>query len=271
VYADTPVVNTSSVAPTSAAPSPIAVPYTTSGDNSHYSLPPAALPPVPTTNQSFGNMLNTSPVEDSPGIHHTDGSRRSVLVSIDDGVSQSREFLRSYQKVWQENTGSAPATPNDNTMDIGAAKLMELQRELEELEDSYETEYGDLSQSVSSNVQLNQLQLGDDEEKENTDPTSPQQSAPPTLDDDDGMVLMRTGNLDSSKVLQEVDHDVVVGGTDSFEYEVQDVSEVSEDIVEGGIIYEDEKEEGSDEELELVFVKEGVYQDPTTGKFYSLK
>ena len=113
-------------------PPTVDTPY--NNDNSHYSLPPSAMPPappVPRTEQSFGNMLDTSPMQDSPSLQQTGGSRRSVLASIDDGVRRSQEFLRSYEEVWHEN--SAPTTPNDNTMDIGAAKLRELQRELDEV------------------------------------------------------------------------------------------------------------------------------------------
>jgi hypothetical protein len=126
-------------------------------------------------------------------------------------------------------------------------------------------------------IHLNPLEQG--EEKENYDPESPLREGPPTLDDeDDGLVLMRTGNFNTSgNVLQEVSHEVVV--QEEVEKEVEE--EVEEEVefaevapsalaaeYEGGS-FDDSEEE--DEELELVFVKEGVYQDPASGKFYSLK
>jgi len=270
VYADTPTADT----PTADTPAGAVTPM---NDNSHYSLPPSDLlppaPPVPSTNQSFSNMLDTSPMQSSPGLHLTGGSRRSVLASIDDGVHKSQEFLRSYEEVWQENTtGSAPTTPNDNTMNIGVEKLRELQRELQELEESYETEYGDLSQSASNiDIELNPLCA--DEEKENTDPTSPSRPGPPTLDDeDDGLVLMRTGNFSEGNVLQEVSHDVVVEQADYEEVYEEIEEEVGADPqYESSLRSSVRSSESDDDELELVFVKEGVYQDPSTGKFYSLK
>ena len=96
VYADADAdANTSGPA----TPPTVDTPYTLSNnDNSHYSLPPpSAMPPAPpvaVTEQSFSNMLDTSPMQDSPSLHQTGGSRRSVLASIDDGVRQSQEFLR---------------------------------------------------------------------------------------------------------------------------------------------------------------------------------
>ena len=160
-------------------------------------------------------------------------------------------------------------------MDIGAAKLRELQRELDELEESYETEYGDLSHSAASMYGDDQILLNpleQDEEKENYDPESPLREGPPTLDDeDDGLVLMRTGNFNGGNVLQEVSHEVVVVVEKEEEEEVEFAeigsSALAPDCVNDNV--EESVEE--DEELELVFVKEGVYQDPSTGKFYSLK
>ena len=46
-----------------------------------------------------------------------------------------------------------------------------------------------------------------------------------------------------------------------------------EEDMEGELETDDEHdgEEGEEEELDLIFIREGVYQDPNTGKFYCLK
>jgi len=185
------------------------------------------------------NGLDNSPLQASPThLGNTATSRKSVLEGLESEVSRSRDFLCSYQHLYQQSLEQQQQQQQQQedektkTDEIGQQRLLELQKELEELENSYSAEYGDLSSSVLASA-LSNTSLSND-----------------TSDD---VVLMQTGTWGQGGG----------GGGEENNEALKGEERQDEDPA--------EEEEEEEEELDLVFVREGVYQDPISGKYYCLK
>ena len=177
--------------------------------------------------------MDNSPLQASPThLGNTATSSKSVMESLESEVSKSRDFLHSYHHLYQQSVGQEEEQGQGEdgedkklkTDEIGQQRLLELQRELDALENSYSQEY---CTELSSNS---------------------------GLETSDDIVLIETGTWGQQE--EQEDEEDNEGSGPNNDDEGQD---------------EQGKKEDDEEELDLVFIRDGVYQDPVTGKFYCLR
>jgi hypothetical protein len=228
-----------------------------------------------------------------------------VLRSIDNFVGRSTEFLRSQELpagllqqqaiALEEVAQEEAAQPSlGDTGDIGQRRLLELQKELEELEQSYEEEYGDTSAEASVEAspsvarfcevdfgfekpaELEPAELGFEKLTVASPPRSHaefggESVGPPTRGSDDGSVLLQTipRHEELEREEQEQDDDVMIQDVGDFEEEQNFMATAGS--AQAALEGEGEEGEEEEEEMELVYIRPGVYQDPASGKFYCLK
>ena len=227
--------------------------------------------------RSSGRQARRSPVS-SDGRSTTSGGPSTPAAAAAAAAAYEREDISEQSSVVDSTITCSimPPLPPPSTIAkpslgdtcaVGLEQLAALQRELEELEQSYDEEYGLGGGNGEDEDEDENVEYDDDEEEEegNDEGEAAEDFGPHGSVDEGGEVLRATGTYDHSSVDNGEESDVVQQG-DGEQGEEEDEEGRGEEEEEG-----DSEEDDDDEELELVMIRPGCYQCPRTKKFFMLK